>query len=235
MINDSTLRQFEREWFDRWWPQWHDLYLYGRNHRFQFFNFGHGRNGINVSTKKIRSPAHRLFNHLHRAPTSGGQYHWVSEFAPPSTQKFLSYITGWVCVLGWHTGIAGCSYTVANMLIGIISINFPETYTPQGWHGSLLVIGVASIAIIFNTFLAQKLPLIEGVILILHVCGFFAVLIPLWVLAPINSAEKVFETIEDRGGWGNNGLACLVGLTAPIYALIGMTSSSRILSVDPIG
>lgn len=114
------------------------------------------------------------------------------------------------------------------MLIGIVSINFPDTYTPQGWHGSLLVIGVASVAIIFNTFLAQKLPLIEGVILILHVCGFFAVLIPLWVLAPINSAEKVFETIEDRGGWGNNGLACLVGLTAPIYALIGMAEFSHI-------
>ena len=29
------------------------------------------------------------------APTSGGQYHWVSEFAPRSAQKFLSYITGW--------------------------------------------------------------------------------------------------------------------------------------------
>jgi amino acid permease len=28
------------------------------------------------------------------APTSGGQYHWVSEFAPRSSQRFLSYITG---------------------------------------------------------------------------------------------------------------------------------------------
>ena len=28
------------------------------------------------------------------APISGGQYHWVSEFAPPRYQKFLSYITG---------------------------------------------------------------------------------------------------------------------------------------------
>ncbi|KAF4165317.1 hypothetical protein CNMCM6936_007925 [Aspergillus lentulus] len=27
------------------------------------------------------------------APTSGGQYHWVSEFAPRRGQKFLSYIT----------------------------------------------------------------------------------------------------------------------------------------------
>lgn len=28
------------------------------------------------------------------APISGGQYHWVSEFAPPKYQKFLSYISG---------------------------------------------------------------------------------------------------------------------------------------------
>lgn len=27
-------------------------------------------------------------------PTSGGQYHWVSEFAPPKYQRFLSYMTG---------------------------------------------------------------------------------------------------------------------------------------------
>ena len=29
-----------------------------------------------------------------RAPTCGGQYHWVSEFAPPKYQKVLSYLTG---------------------------------------------------------------------------------------------------------------------------------------------
>jgi hypothetical protein len=34
-----------------------------------------------------------LTNRL-RAPTSGGQYHWVSEFAPKKYQKFLSYMTG---------------------------------------------------------------------------------------------------------------------------------------------
>ena len=28
------------------------------------------------------------------APTAGGQYHWVSEFAPESYQKILSYLSG---------------------------------------------------------------------------------------------------------------------------------------------
>lgn len=31
------------------------------------------------------------------APIAGAQYHWVSEFAPESSQKFLSYITGYPC------------------------------------------------------------------------------------------------------------------------------------------
>lgn len=29
------------------------------------------------------------------APIAGAQYHWVSEFAPESCQRFLSYITGY--------------------------------------------------------------------------------------------------------------------------------------------
>lgn len=38
------------------------------------------------------------------APTAGGQYHWVSEFAPPSIEKQLSYVVGWSSWLGWVTG-----------------------------------------------------------------------------------------------------------------------------------
>ena len=32
------------------------------------------------------------------ASTAGGQYHWVSEFAPREYQQSLSYLTGWLCV-----------------------------------------------------------------------------------------------------------------------------------------
>lgn len=107
------------------------------------------------------------------------------------------------------------------MMVGIIAINYPDSYNYQPWHVTLLVIAVALVALFFNTFLAQKLPLIEGIILIIHVFGFFAILIPLWVLSPTTPAAEVFGSIEDRGGWGNKGLACLVGLTGPMMALIG--------------
>lgn len=108
------------------------------------------------------------------------------------------------------------------MEIGILTINYPDTYTPQPWHGTLFVISTALLAFLFNTFLAQKLSLIEGIILIFHIFGFFGILIPLWVLAPTTPASVVFSAVEDRGGWGNVGLSCLVGLTGPVAALIGI-------------
>lgn len=46
------------------------------------------------------------------SPTAGGQYHWVSELAPPTVQKGLSYITGWFVALGWLTFLCGVCFSV---------------------------------------------------------------------------------------------------------------------------
>lgn len=71
------------------------------------------------------------------------------------------------------------SYLVATQVQGIISLN-DANYTAKAWHATLMVIAVAAIAILFNTFFAKKLPLIEGVILIIHVFGFFGILVRDW-------------------------------------------------------
>jgi hypothetical protein len=42
---------------------------------------------------------------LYSAPTSGGQYHWVSILAPQNSQKLLSYISGMSC-LGLYKSVA---------------------------------------------------------------------------------------------------------------------------------
>src|ERR1700712_5007418 len=127
---------------------------------------------------------------MYRAPTAGGQYHWVSEFAPKSAQRFLSYVVGWLCVLGWQTGSASSAFLAASEIQGLIILN-NESYAPYPWRLTLMVIAVASICGVFNTFLARKLPLVEGTVLILHVMGFFAIIIPLWILAPRATGREV--------------------------------------------
>ena len=51
--------------------------------------------------------------------------------------------------------------------------------------------------------------------------GFFAIAIPLWVLAPMAPASEVFGTFANYGGWANSGVACLVGLPSLAGTLIG--------------
>lgn len=158
------------------------------------------------------------------APTSGGQYHWVSEFAPPSCQKILSYVVGWFCVLGWQSGIAGQCFTVALQIQGLVILNKGD-YVPKDWHIILLTVATATAAVIFNSFFARKLPFLEGLVLVLHVFGFFAILIPLWVFAPRNPSAEVWSNFTVTSGWNSRGVAVLIGMMGPLYAIMGPDSA----------
>ncbi|RMZ86823.1 hypothetical protein DV736_g5952, partial [Chaetothyriales sp. CBS 134916] len=158
------------------------------------------------------------------SPTSGGQYHWVSEFAPKKYQRFLSWLVGWVSVLGWQIGLASLTFIVGTLIQGLIVLN-DASYVFERWHGTLLVIAIVAFCILFNSFFASKLPMIEGIVLIIHLLGFFAVLIPLWTLSPRLAASDVFGTITNLGGWSSNGLSFMVGLLTPVYTLLGADSA----------
>lgn len=65
------------------------------------------------------------------------------------------------------------------------------------------------------------MPLIEVILLILHVVGFFVILAVLWALAPRHTNTEVWLDFEVRDGWASMGVAALVGMTGPLYAIIG--------------
>lgn len=73
------------------------------------------------------------------------------------------------------------------------------------------MIGIGVIGTLMNTYGAKHLPILEGIVLIVHIFGFFCVIIPLWVLAPKAPASEVFGTFENFGGWSSVGAACFVG------------------------
>lgn len=90
-----------------------------------------------------------------------------------------------------------------------------------------MTIAVAAFAVLFNTLGARQLPLFETAILALHIVGLFAILIPLWVLAPKNTAAQVFGEFSNFGGWPTMGGACLVGTLTATGSLGGIDSSVR--------
>jgi len=60
------------------------------------------------------------------APTSGGQYHWTSEFAPEKYQKFLSYASGWMSTLGWLASTASSVFVCSTLIQSLIEVPTPE-------------------------------------------------------------------------------------------------------------
>lgn len=138
---------------------------------------------------------------------------YVSEFAPRSHQKFLSYIVGWLAVLGWQSLIAMTAYSSAVIILSMVSISHPA-YTMQNWHQSLLMIGIGIIGTLMNTYGAGRLTNLQGLVLVVHIFGFFCIVIPLWVLAPKAPASEVFGSFENFGGWPSIGTACFIGTLA---------------------
>lgn len=147
--------------------------------------------------------------------------HRVAVLAPKKYNNFLSYITGWITIIGWNACSASASLIVGTMIQGIAVLNYPN-YVPERWHAVLLFYALAGIAIFINTYLARMLPQIESCILVLHIIGFFALLIPLVYLAPHDSVQKVFTTTLNEGKWPTYGLAFCIGVPTTAFCFIGL-------------
>ncbi|MCJ1475970.1 hypothetical protein MMC13_004634 [Lambiella insularis] len=158
------------------------------------------------------------------APTSGGQYHWVSELAPPKYQKVLSYVTGWMSVLSWQAGAASGSFLTGTVIQALLAVNDPN-YSPTNWQGTLFVCAMALLLYIANIWGWKLTSMVQNFLLFLHIGGFLAVIIVLWVMAPHQSASSVFTGFTNEGGWSSMGLSLMVGQIIAIYGSLGANAT----------
>ncbi|KAK3686192.1 amino acid/polyamine transporter I [Podospora appendiculata] len=137
------------------------------------------------------------------APTAGGQYHWVSMLAPARCRNFLAYITAWLTVTAWQAMAVSTGYIVATLLQGMVVLVQPtSSYIPESWHTILILWAAMVFAVVMNSTTSRALARFEGLVLVLHLAGFFCVLVPL-------------------GGWSGQGLSFLVGFPTVATALVG--------------
>ncbi|KAJ6190524.1 hypothetical protein N7519_000545 [Penicillium mononematosum] len=154
------------------------------------------------------------------APTAGGQYHWAAMLAPGRLQKFLSFITGWFAVLGWQSAFAACAFLTGKMIQGAAILG-NNLYNALPWEGTLIVWGSLSLALAVNLVGGNLLPRIEVIILVVHILGFFGIIIPLVYMADHNTKEQVFLSFQNGGGFATQGLSWFVGMTSCAFAFAG--------------
>jgi choline transport protein len=79
--------------------------------------------------------------------------------------------------------LAGGGYVCGTQIQAVIQLNGPDCVL-QRWEGTLLFWATIVVAVLVNTVFGQLLPAIEATMLVIHVLGFFAILIPL-VYVPV--------------------------------------------------
>jgi len=88
------------------------------------------------------------------------------------------------------------------------------------WHQTVLTIAIVTFCALFNVFLSRRLPLTEGIVLVLHVVGVLVVAAPLWAMAPKGNVHDTMMNFTSNGGWEPLGLASIIGMVPMIGMLI---------------
>ena len=123
-------------------------------------------------------------------------------------------------MIGWQGIVASGGYLCASLIEAVVIMNH-STFTIKAWQSILIYWASIFFAILVNTVISHLLPKIESFILILHVLGFFAILIPLVYYAPHGSASDVFTIFLNQGHWQTQGLSFMVGVLGPAFTFLG--------------
>jgi len=129
-------------------------------------------------------------------------------------------MVGWLEVLGWQTAAIFVACLTGKQILAVVKLWLPS-YISETWHDLFITWGLLAFALICNIWFSDKLPWVDGIVVIFHFAGLFVVTVPLWVMGSRASPEVVLPTFEDNMGWGSRTLAAVVGLIGPAACFIG--------------
>ncbi|KAF8837221.1 amino acid transporter [Paxillus ammoniavirescens] len=161
-------------------------------------------------------------------PTSAGAYYWCFRLAPLRYKLLLSWINGWLVVVGNWTVTLSVTFGTAQMAVAGVGIYYPE-WVAAPWQTYVIFLGVTAVACAFSLFFNKYLPTVDTLCVCWTALGILAILICVSVTAvagrrPISFALGGFDA--SASGWTPI-WSFFIGLlpVTYVYSTIGMTVS----------
>ncbi|KAL6404534.1 hypothetical protein AUP68_13927 [Ilyonectria robusta] len=183
------------------------------------------KDDVNTGLETIRLPRHVGS----RGEFDGnlGGYDWAAHLAPKSQAPLISWITGWFTMFGWISTTASMCFLCGTMLQAIVIFNV-ETYEPKLWHATLIFYAITLLAFVMTTYATKIFPLLEKIVLALHV-GLFIVLVSvLTAKAPKHPAEFVFTTFFNYTGWDNDVIVWCIGMSSITFVFAAYDGATHL-------
>ncbi|KAL5315855.1 hypothetical protein ACEPPN_016728 [Leptodophora sp. 'Broadleaf-Isolate-01'] len=169
-----------------------------------------------------------------RYPTSAGPYYWSFQIAK-SNKTILSFITGWIWLIGNWTITLSVNFGFASLITATVSMYHPD-FVPKAWQLLLIFFAICLITLVICTFGNTFLPMVDTICAAWTAVSILIILIALSVKADVgrHSASYALGHYDTSfSGWG--GFTFFIGLLPAAYTFsaIGMISSMAEEVSDP--
>lgn len=154
-------------------------------------------------------------------PTAGGVYYWSAMLSTPRWAPLMSFIDGWLTLVGNWTVTLSILFGGASLILSAISL-WDETFVANEWQTVLTFWAVTLVCTLVNIFLSRYLDFINKLCIFWTGASVIIILITLLTMADNKrSGEFVFAEYDaSHSGWPA-GWAFFVGLLQAAYTLTG--------------
>lgn len=162
-------------------------------------------------------------------PTAGGLYFTVSRLAPPEWIASISWITGWLNLVGQICGVASTEYGSAAILLAAVSLGSNGSYTPTTNH----TVAVQAALTIFhgavNSLSTKWLAKITTTYVVFHILAIITCSIALLVMCPNkHDSAYVFTNVTPDSGWTPVGFSFLFGFLSVSWTMTDYDATAHI-------
>ncbi|KOS21202.1 Polyamine transporter TPO5 [Escovopsis weberi] len=155
-------------------------------------------------------------------PTAGGVYYWSAMLSPPRWAPLVSFIDGWLTLVGNWTVTLSINFSGAQLILSAGTI-FDEHFVPTAWQTVLCFWAVMLLCASVNAFASRRLDAINKVCIYWTAAAVVLILVTLLSTAKggRRPASFVFAHYDPSvSGWPS-AWSFFVGLLQAAYTLTG--------------
>lgn len=164
-------------------------------------------------------------------PTCGGLYYTVSRLAPPKWVPSVSWITGWINLLGQVAGIASSEYGSAQILLAAVAMGSDGAYVPTVGHTVGVMAALTVFCGIVNSLPTAWMEKMTKTYVIFHVLVLVSCAIALLAKTENkHDASYVFTHIDEEplSGWTPVGFSFLFGFLSVSWTMTDYDATAHI-------
>lgn len=167
-------------------------------------------------------------------PTCGGLYYTVSRLAPREWVASISWVTGWLNLLGQIAGVASSEWGASALLLAAASIGSDFTYVPTIGQTVGVMAGLTVITGLVNSLSTYWMEKMTKTYVIFHVLVILTCSVSLLALAqpkngtPKHNAKYVFTDVDNTSGWTPTGWSFLFGFLSVSWTMTDYDATAHI-------